>query len=158
MGYGNYSYSAHQALLNSRADLPVEEIFKQQACHPLMNPKGVRVRESRDSANHPQSLGIVFALDVSGSMGEIPHLLATRQLPLFMKVLMDCKIPDPQVLFMALSDAMCNKAPLQVGQFESTAVFMHQWLTWFFLEGGGCRDTESYELAMFILSHHTVSD
>ncbi len=158
MGYGNYSYTAHQALLSNRADLPVEQVFKNRACHPLMNPKGVRVRESRDSADHPQSLGIVFALDVSGSMGEIPHLLATQQLPLFMKVLLDCKIPDPQVLFLALSDAVCNKAPLQVGQFESTAELMDQWLTWTYLEGGGCSNKESYELAMYFLAAHTEMD
>jgi hypothetical protein len=158
MGYGNYSYAAHQALLSRRADLPIEQVFRNRTCHPLMNPKGVRVRESRDSAGHPQSLGIVFALDVSGSMGEIPHLLATKQLPLFMKVLLDCKIPGPQVLFMALSDATCNEAPLQVGQFESTAELMDQWLTWTYLEGGGCSDMESYELAMYFLATHTEMD
>jgi hypothetical protein len=158
MGYGNYSYTAHQALLGNRADLPVEQVFQNQACHPLMNPKGVRVRESRNSTDHPQSLGIVFALDVSGSMGEIPHLLATQQLPLFMKVLLDCKIPDPHVLFMGLSEANCNGAPLQVGQFESTAELMDQWLTWIYLEGGGCSDKESYELAMYFLATHTEMD
>lgn len=158
MGYGNYSESAHQALISARSSLPVEQVFRQRACHPLMNPKGVRVRESRDSADHPKSLGIVFALDVSGSMGEIPHLLATQQLPLFMKVLMDCKIPDPQVLFMAFGDAVCDTAPLQVGQFESTAELIDQWLTWTYIESGGCGDQESYELAMYFLAAHTEMD
>ena len=89
MGNGNYSQAAHEALLRGRANIPVQQVFKQGKCHPLMNPKGVRLRESRDGADHPQSLGIVFALDVTGSMGEIPRIMATQQLPIFMKTLMD---------------------------------------------------------------------
>lgn len=159
MGYGSYSHDAHQALLNGRYQLPVQQVFRQQSCHPLMNPKGVKVRESRDSQEHPNSLGIVFALDVTGSMGDIPRLLATRQLPSFMKVLMDCKIPDPQLLFMAVGDATHDQAPLQVGQFESTAELMDQWLTWSYLEsGGGGTGEESYELALYFLALHTEMD
>ena len=91
-GYGNYSEEAHRALIMGRSGLSREAIFEQSQCHPLMNPKGVRVRESRDSAEHPESLGIVFALDVTGSMGDIPVLLATRELPKFMKVLSSCSV------------------------------------------------------------------
>lgn len=159
MGFGNYSLTAHDALLKKRSNLPRQEIFKQVQCHPLMNPKGVRLRESRDSADHPQSQGVVFALDVTGSMGEIPRLLATSQLPKFMKVLMDCQIPDPQILFMAVGDAISDNAPLQVGQFESTAELMDKWLTYSYLEGGGGGSgEESYELGMYFLSMHTEMD
>ena len=159
MGYGNYSYAAHEALLKGRSRATAEQVFQQQACHPLMNPKGVRVRESRDSADHPKPLGIVFALDVTGSMGDIPKLLATEQLPTFMKILTDCKVPDPQLLFMAVGDATSDQAPLQVGQFESTAKLMDQWLTWSYLEGGGGGSgQESYELALYFLAQHTEMD
>ena len=159
MGYGNYSHTAHSALINSRAGLGHREVFKQRECHPLMNPKGVRLRECRDSEEHPLSLGIVFALDVTGSMGDIPHLLATEKLPDFMKILMNCEVPDPQVLFTAIGDATSDLAPLQVGQFESTAELMDQWLTWSYLEGGGGgTGEESYELALYFLAIHTEMD
>jgi hypothetical protein len=159
MGYGNYSHEAHAAILRDRASLPVQNVFRQRECHPLMNPKGVKLRESRDSAEHPQSLGIVFALDETGSMGEIPHLLATKQLPEFMKVLMACKVQDPQVLFLAVGDAINDNAPLQVGQFETTAELMDRWLTYSYLEGkGGGTGEESYELAMYFLALHTEMD
>ena len=159
MGYGNYSQTAHETLLRSRSSQPTESVFVQQECHPLMNPKGVRVRECRDSADHPNSLGIVFALDVTGSMGVIPRQLATDQLPKFMKVLTDCKVADPQVLFMAVGDATTDLAPLQVGQFETTAELMDQWLTRSYLEGaGGGNDHESYELALYFLAEHTEMD
>jgi hypothetical protein len=159
MGYGNYSFEAHQAISLGRTDLPAQEVFKQRTCHPLMSPHGVRFREARDSAEHPESLAVVFALDVTGSMGEIPDQLARRDLPGFMKVLLDCGVDHTQVLFMAVGDATCDKAPLQVGQFESTAELMDQWLTWSFLEGGGGgQNTESYELALYFLAQHTRLD
>lgn len=159
MGSGNYSIAAHEALLRGRASIPVQQVFKQSNCHPLMNPKGVRLRESRDSADHPQSLGIVFALDVTGSMGEIPRIMATKELPIFMKTLLECQVPDPQLLFMAVGDAISDNAPLQVGQFESTAELMDQWLTWSYLEGGGGgTGQESYELGLYFLAMHTEMD
>ncbi|MFN8382126.1 MAG: hypothetical protein U0V02_09315 [Anaerolineales bacterium] len=159
MGNGNYSQAAHEALLRGRTNIPAQQVFKQSKCHPLMNPKGVRLRESRDGSDHPQSLGIVFALDVTGSMGEIPRLMATKQLPVFMKTLMDCKIDDPQLLFMAVGDAVSDSAPLQVGQFESTAELMDQWLTWSYLEGGGGgTGQESYELGLYFLAMHSEMD
>jgi hypothetical protein len=137
MGNGNYSTAAHEALLSGRANIPVQKIFQQSKCHPLMDPKGVRLRECRD----------------------IPRLLATRQLPIFMKILMECKVRDPQLLFLAVGDAVSDKAPLQVGQFESTAELMDQWLTWSYLEGGGGgTGQESYELGLYFLAMHTEMD
>lgn len=159
MGSGVYSHVAHEALIRTRANIPVEQVFQQRECHPLMNPKGVRLRESRDSADHPQSLGIVFALDVTGSMGQIPKIMATQQLPNFMKILLDCEVRDPQPLFVAIGDAFSDRAPLQVGQFESTAELMDQWLTWTYLEGrGGGTGQESYELGLYFLAMHTEMD
>jgi hypothetical protein len=159
MGYGNYSHAAHEALLRGRKNIPAQLVFKQDKCHPLMNPKGVKLRESRDSADHTQSQGIVFALDVTGSMGEIPKIMATQQLPAFMKILTDCQIRDAQLLFMAVGDAVDDSAPLQVGQFESTAKLMDQWLTWSYLEGGGGSfGQESYELGLYFLATHTEMD
>jgi hypothetical protein len=158
MGYGDYAYEAHEAMVRNRSDASVQEVFRQRGCHALMNPKGVLARESRDSATHPSSLAIAFALDVTGSMGAIPVLMATKLLPQFMKILLDIRVPDPQVLFLALGDTHCDQAPLQVGQFESSAELMDQWLTWTYLEGGGGDEPESYELALYFLAMHTAMD
>lgn len=138
MGYGSYSHDAHVALTRSRAQQGTE-VFSQRRCHEAMNPHGVRFRESRDSEAHPNSVAVIFALDVSGSMGEIPKKLATETLPTFMKSLLDA-------------------APLQVGQFESTERLMDQWLVNMFLEGGGGGGNESYELAMYFAARHTDID
>ncbi len=159
MGYGGYSHEAHEAITKARAELPRQQVFKQTKCHPMMDPHGVKFREARDSEAHPNSVGIVFALDVTGSMGKIPEQLARKDLPTFMKSLTDAGVPDPQLLFMAVGDATCDKAPLQVGQFESAAKEMDQWLTWSFLEGGGgALGTESYELGLYFAARHTLMD
>ncbi len=159
MGFGNYSFAAHSALTAGRAHQSGTEVFRQTQCHALMNPKGLKVRECRDSADHPDSLGIAFALDVTGSMGAIPQLLAKQELPNFMKLLTACGVTDPQLMFMAIGDATSDNAALQVGQFESTAELMDQWLTWSYLEGGGGGGGhESYELAFYIAAQHTDMD
>lgn len=159
MGYGNYSFAAHTALAASHASKSGSEVFSQTHCHALMNPKGLKVRECRDSQDHPDSLGILFALDVTGSMGHIPQLLAREELPNLMDVLNTCGVADPQVMFMAVGDATSDRASLQVGQFESTAELMDQWLTWSFLEGGGGgTGHESYELAFYVAAQHTDMD
>jgi hypothetical protein len=158
MGYGGYSYEAHQAITTARSQLPAQEVFTQREIHPLMNPRGVKFRESRDSADHPNTTSIIFALDVSGSMGEIPQQIARKELPTFMKALLDAGVTDPQVLFMALQDCAGGVSPLQVGQFESTAELMDQWLTWCWLMGGGASEFESYDLAFYFAAHHTKLD
>lgn len=122
-------------------------------------PRGIKVRESRDSAGHPSSLAIVLALDVTGSMGAIPELLAKEELPGLLNNILTHGIVDPQVLFMAIGDAFHDRAPLQVGQFESTAELMDQWLTWSWLEGkGGDPGHESYELALYFAARHLEID
>ena len=159
MGYGGYSFDAHQAITEARVDLPTQDVFRQRDVHPLMHPHGIRVRESRDSAGHPGSLAITLALDVTGSMGDIPSMLAKEELPKLIRMLMEHGIADPQVLFMAIGDAFHDRAPLQVGQFESTGELMDQWLTWTWLEGaGGAAGHESYELALYFAARHLAMD
>jgi len=158
MGYGSYSYEAHKAITKKRDALPAQQVFAQRKIHPLMDPLGVGLRESRDSADHPDTTSIVFALDVSGSMGAIPEQIARKELPGFMKALLDAGVTDPQVLFMALQDCAGGVSPLQVGQFESTAELMDQWLTWCWLMGGGASRYESYDLAFYFAAHHTKLD
>jgi hypothetical protein len=85
--------------------------------------------------------------------------LATKELPNFMKLLTACGVAHPQLMFMAIGDANSDQASLQVGQFESTAELMDQWLTWSYLEGGGGGSgEESYDLALYIAAQHTDMD
>jgi len=164
MGGGNYDRDAHEALTTRRVHMPKEEVFTQRNLHDSLNPYGVTVRESRDSEAHPNSRGIIMVIDETGSMQDIPHLLATKTLPAFMTTLIDeGTLADPQVMFMAIGDAECNggreEAPLQVGQFESEGNLMDKDLTNVYLEGmGGGNGGESYDLALYFAARHTSMD
>lgn len=157
MGYGDYSLQAHIAVTQAREGMSQSEVFTQGALHPKMNPHGVKARECRDSAAHPSSLGVIFALDVSGSMGEVPHALATRTMPTFMEHVTTLS-PDAQVMFMAVGNAYTDRSPLQVGQFETEAAAIDRWLSSMHIEGAGGGLGESYDLAMLFAARHTAMD
>jgi len=126
--------------------------------HEKMNPKGVKIRESRDSAAHPTSLPIAVFFDVTGSMGDIPITLQAK-LGKLMKVILGSKyVEHPQVFFGAVGDATCDYVPLQVGQFES-GVEMDEDISRIFIERmGGGQNTESYELAAYFAQTRFATD
>jgi hypothetical protein len=126
--------------------------------HPKMNPHGVQVRESRDSEGHPESHAVAVLFDVTGSMQRVPRTLQ-KKLPRLMGLLQSKGYLDhPQILIGAIGDATCDRAPLQVGQFES-GIEIDEDLGKLFLEGGGGGQvTESYELAMYFMARHTSLD
>ena len=136
-----------------------QEIFVSRSINSAMNPYGIVTRESRDSKEHPNSLAIVLGLDVTGSMGSVPHFLVKEGLPHMMESIIKKGIPDPQLLFMGIGDHECDQAPLQVGQFESSDELLDKWLTDLWLEGhGGGNDGESYMLPWYFAARHTAID
>lgn len=155
MGFGEYSHAAHQALIRRRSGRG-EPGARSSGISPLMEPRNTR-REARDSDEHPASLGVVFALDVTGSMARVASELAERTLPTFMQTLLDARVPDPQVCFVAVGHAT-DRAPLQVGQFESTASLIDAWLGRIWHEGGGVGRHEAYEIALYYAARHMELD
>lgn len=164
MGGSTYSYSSRsiRAEHEGYAKKSMNEIFTQnqvRRIHESMDPKNALLRESRDSENHPNSLPIIIALDVTGSMRNIPHMLIKDGLPTLVSQVIQRGILDPQILFLAIGDHECDRYPLQVGQFESGDVEMDLWLTRTYLEGGGGGNAgESYHLAYYYAANHTVTD
>ena len=164
MGSTSYSFNSRSARAESEGyfSKSVNDTFKQnrlRQIHKEMDPKGVEIRESRDSEVHPNSVPIILSLDVTGSMGRIPEFLVKDGLPKMMANIIQRGVPDPQVLFLAVGDVTCDDAPLQVGQFESGDEELDLWLTRTWLEsGGGGNFGESYSLAWYFASNHTVTD
>uniref|UniRef100_UPI0040562B15 hypothetical protein n=1 Tax=Candidatus Electronema sp. TaxID=2698783 RepID=UPI0040562B15 len=161
MGWGCYNIisRSERAASEGYSFKSAREIFTQRNINNAMNPHGITVRESRDSAEHPNSVAIILALDVTGSMGSIPHHLVKDGLPKIMGRIIQSGTPDPQLLFLAVGDHECDSSPLQVGQFESSDELLDKWLTSVYLEGGGGGNAgESYLLAWYFAGFHTSVD
>lgn len=161
MGAGGYSIKDRNLRATNLGyfDKGIDDIFDKKELHIEMNPKDVMIRESRDSEEHPNSLAIIIALDVTGSMGMIPYYLVKEGLPHIMGEIFKAGIKDPQILLMGVGDHKCDQAPFQVGQYESNDELLDKWLTSIYLEGhGGGNGGESYHLAWYFAGHRTSID
>ena len=124
------------------------------------NTAGLIVRESRDSAEHPNSRAIAILFDVTGSMHAAPRIFLEK-LPNLMQLLVRKGIvSNPHILFGAIGDATAGDlGPLQIGQFEAGNE-MDSDLTNVWLEGGGGwpLPEESYELGIYFLAQYAEMD
>lgn len=131
-----------------------------QGVHHDLDPRCLKNgrRESRDSADHPESNAVLIGLDVTGTMSSVVKKIHAS-LPKLMGLLTRKNYLDhPQICFCAIGDAVTDTAPLQVGQFESGAE-MEGDLSKFWLEGnGGGQAMESYELFAYFGARHTSLD
>jgi hypothetical protein len=161
MGGGSYSFMSRGARVEKEGTLHKSnaENFKSRAVTREMTTVGLTYRESRDSEEHPNSVPIIVALDVTGSMGSVPEHMVKHGLPHMMDGIIKAGNPDPQVLFMGIGDHVFDRSPLQVGQFESSDELLDKWLMDTYLEGGGGgNDGESYMLAWYFAARHTQLD
>jgi hypothetical protein len=158
MGHGTFDAGTYRSFTDSVKSKSTDEIYSSHL-NSNLDPKGVKVRESRDSADNPKSTPVIIALDVTGSMGMIADVIAREGLGTLFTSILDRKpITDPHLMFMGVGDANCDRAPLQVSQFEADKRIIEQ-LTQIYLEhGGGGNNFESYNLPWYFASEHTVHD
>jgi len=138
-----------------------DAVFSSRSLKDSLDPakaKGL-VRESRDSADNPNSTPIILGLDVTGSMGKIPDYMVREGLPAFFTNIYDRKpVADPHVMFMGIGDVVCDRAPLQVSQFEADIRIAEQLKDLFLEGGGGGNNCESYTLPWYFAAMHTLTD
>jgi hypothetical protein len=154
---GADTFAYHTATVSA----PVHE----RKVHASLDPKGVKIREARDSREHPESIPIGVMLDVTGSMLDVTGSMHTvprtvqASLPKLMGLITSLTgITDQQILFGAVGDATSDQGSLQIGQFES-GIEMDNDISNFWLEsGGGGSNQESYQNAMYFFARHTVTD
>ena len=148
MGGGSYSassFATYSASVGKSYDVRTNRIsgqtFKATQLKEVLNPKG-KIRECCNSEEHPNTVPVILALDVTGSMGAACTETA-EALSQIMKTLYD-KFKDVEVCVMGVGDFECDDAPLQVSQFESD-VRVAQQLDQIWMEhGGGGNNYESY--------------
>ncbi len=166
MGGSSYSDDFYRDRVADRAargvptfshDHDIKTGVAPMAVHDALNIRG-KIRESRDSEAHPESVPIAVILDVTGSMARVPKIVQGKIPQLMGLLLRKGYVKDPQVLFGAVGDFFADRVPLQIGQFES-GIEMDDDITKVVLEGGGGgQQTESYQDALYFFAHRVKTD
>lgn len=162
MGNGRFSSTDWDVFSSTTtAGRSTREIFSAFSLHETLNPARARnlTREARDSASNPHSTPLIVGLDVTGSMHSIPDYMVRDGLPVLFKTIYERKpIPDPQIMFAGIGDVVCDRAPLQVSQFEADISIAQQLKNLYLEGGGGGNSSESYPLVWYFAGMHTSTD
>lgn len=132
-----------------------QDIFKARGLDPLLDPKNVH-RECNDSEEHPNTVPVILALDVTGSMGSAAAEVA-KKLNVVMSQLYS-QIKDVEFMVMAIGDLDYDRAPIQISQFEAD-VRVAKWVDKIYFEhGGGGNLFESYTAVWYMGLYHMMLD
>lgn len=132
-----------------------QDMFKARNIDSALDPKNV-IRECCDTEEHPNTIPVILALDVTGSMGEAAVEVA-KKLNVIMTKLYE-KVTDVEFLIMGIGDLACDRCPIQASQFESDIRIAEQLDKIYFEFGGGGNSYESYTAAWYFGSRHTKLD
>lgn len=159
MGYGRWDNNDWDSYAKNNKGKSTSQIFNASSIKQSMDPRGISVRESRDSAKNPNSTPIILALDVTGSMGMIADSLAREGLGTLVEQILDRKpVSDPHIMVMGVGDAYFDRAPLQASQFEADIRIAEQLKDIFLEKGGGGNRFESYNLPWYFAATKTDID
>ena len=113
MGYGTWtsasfrSYSTTKGLSLDNmtgvitSSVSNQDLFKEKSLNKALDPKNA-TRECLDSEDHPNTIPVVLALDVTGSMGDAAVEVA-KKLNVIMTNLYD-KVQDVEFMIMGIGD------------------------------------------------------
>lgn len=164
MGGGTWTTSAYDSYMKTvkKTDArsitanTVNQFYDARRLDTALDPKGVKVRECRDSAEHPNTIPVILANDMTGSMGSANAAVA-RQLDKIITGLYE-DVKDVEFMVMGIGDFAYDDAPLQVSQFESDVRICDQLGKLWFERGGGGNSYESYTAAWYFALNHTDLD
>ena len=165
MGSGSFTTSSFTSYSNSRgrgvnssgyatAD-SLTDYYTQSYIHKDMVPYHV-TRECVDSEEHPNTIPVILALDLTGSMGGA-CVKTAQSLNKIMTMLYE-KFTDIEFLIMGVGDLECDHAPVQVSQFESDVRIAEHTDKLYMEHGGGGNGYESYTAAWYFGLKHTKLD
>ena len=132
-----------------------QEIFRATKLNKDLDPYKA-VRECKDTIEHPNTVPVILALDVTGSLGEVSVEIAKKLNTIVTKLYES--ITDLEIMIMGIGDMAYDFSPLQVSQFESDIRIAEQLDKLYFEFGGGGNEYESYSLAWYFALNHTKID
>ena len=162
MGSGSFSsrsYAMYNTSLGRTVDKGTGRVSGQEYTASKMDskldPKNV-MRECCNTEEHPNTIPVILALDVTGSMGA-----ACKETAAALGVIMTdlyTKFKDVQIMVMGIGDLAYDHSPIQISQFESD-VRIAEWLDKIWMEhGGGGNGYESYTAAWYMGVRHCKLD
>jgi len=132
------------------------QTFKSVQIDPSLDPKRFTIRECVNSDEHPKTVPVILALDVTGSMGP-----ACRETAAALGIIITNlykKFKDIEFCVMGIGDLAYDDAPIQMSQFESD-VRIAEALDKIYIEGGGGGNAfESYTAAWYMGLKRTKLD
>lgn len=139
------------------SNVSTQDVFKVNTLSDSLNPYKI-MRECRDSDEHPNTLPVILALDVTGSMG-LSAVAVAKQLGKIMEsIYSDKTVSDVEFCMMAIGDLAYDAAPIQMGQFESDIRIAEQLDAIYFEGHGGGNNYESYTAAWYMGLNHCDLD
>lgn len=132
-----------------------QTLFRRTSLSPELNPYN-KVRECRDSAEHPNTLPVILSLDVTGSMGNSAKEIASK-LNIIMETIFE-NTKDVEFMVQAIGDEDYDAVPFQMSQFESDIRIAKQLDQVYFEGGGGVNLWESYSYAWYAAWKHCDLD
>lgn len=160
MGSGRFSADDWKtyATKNNYDTKSTTEIFNKTSVDPELNPKDV-IRESRDSADNPNSTPVIVGLDVTGSMSYVLDAMARQGLPTLCTEIYNRKpVADPHIMALGIGDFETDRGPLQATQFEADIRIAQQLEKIWLERGGGGNSYESYAAAWYFAAFRTKTD
>lgn len=167
MGSGSWSTSSFNSYTTSTrgmsysdystASFSAQEMYKSRRLSSALDPKNV-MRECCDSEEHPNTLPVILALDVTGSMGDASVRVAQKLNEIMTDLYADNDIKDIEFCVMGIGDLYCDSAPIQMSQFESDIRIAEQLDELYFEGGGGGNSYESYTAAWYMGTRHCKLD
>ena len=136
-------------------------VYSGTHCDKDLDPKNIKIRESRDSAANPNSTAIIIGLDMTGSMDTVLEQIVTKDLGVAFKELYSRKpVVDPHICLMMFDDVVVQKeGVLQVSQFEAEVDKLTAQIGKFYLtHNGGGNSFESYHLPLYMAATKTSID
>lgn len=120
-----------------------QAVGKTSAMHSSLDPHRWKEENLQCDSLDP----IIFALDVTGSMGDWTKIIYDKMPMFYGQIMMQKYLSDPAISFCAIGDVTCDSAPLQVTEFGQGKA-IDQLISKMYLEGGGGGNQhESYDLA-----------
>lgn len=164
MGGGSWTttaYTTHSTTARGFASMDAfnaastQDLYRARRLESVLDPKNA-MRECCDSDEHPNTVPVILALDVTGSMGTAASAIA-KQLNDIMTGIYE-KVKDVEFMVMAIGDLSYDSAPIQASQFESDIRIAEQLEKVYFEAGGGGNQYESYTAAWYFGLYHTKLD